>query len=104
MLTDLIAALKALHLYGMAQGLSELLAEQDRQPGFPERWLKRLIEAEKTDRQVRTLRDPLQVARFPMHRDLAHFDFAKSPLSEARLRQLTTASFTAPAHQLISKQ
>lgn len=101
MLADLIAALKALHLYGMAQGLSELLAEQDRRPGFPEHWLKRLIEAEKTDRQVRTLRYQLQVARFPMHRDLAHFDFAESPLSEARLRQLTTASFTATAHNLI---
>ncbi len=81
MRADRIAALKALHLYGMAQGLSELLAEQDRQPGLPEHWLKRLIEAEKTDRQVRTLRYQPQVARFPMHRDLAHFDFAESPLS-----------------------
>ena len=101
MLTELIAPLKALHLYGMAQGLSELVAEQDRQPSLPDHWLKRLIEAEQTDRQVRTLRYQLKAARFPIHRDLASFDFTESPLSEPRLRQLATASFTGTAHHLI---
>jgi DNA replication protein DnaC len=101
MLTELIAPLKALHLYGMAQGLSELVAEQDRQPSLPDHWLKRLIEAEQTDRQVRTLRYQLKAARFPIHRDLASFDFTESPLSEPRLRQLATASFTGTAHNLI---
>jgi DNA replication protein DnaC len=101
MLTELIAPLKALHIYGMAQGLSELVAEQDRQPSLPDHWLKRLIEAEQTDRQVRTLRYQLKAARFPIHRDLASFDFTESPLSEPRLRQLATASFTGTAHNLI---
>jgi len=101
MLTELIAPLKALHLYGMAQGLSELVAEPDRQPSLPDHWLKRLIEAEQTDRQVRTLRYQLKAARFPIHRDLASFDFTESPLSEPRLRQLATASFTGTAHNLI---
>jgi len=98
---ELIAALKALHLVCLAQALSELLAEQDRQPTIPEHWLWRLIEAEQTERQVRTLRYQLQTARFPMHRDLASFDFAESPLSEPRLRQLASAAFTATAHNLI---
>ena len=101
MLAELIAPLKALHLYGMAQGLRELLAEQDRQPTLPEHWLQRLIEAEQTERQVRTLRYQLKAAHFPMHRDLASFDFAESPLSEPCLRQLATAAFTATAHNVI---
>jgi DNA replication protein DnaC len=101
MLTELIAPLKTLHLYGMAQGLSELLAEQSRQPSLPEDWLKRLIEAEQTDRQVRALRYQLKSARFPIHRDLASFDFAESPLSEPRIRQLATAAFTGTVHNLI---
>lgn len=101
MFAELIASLKALHLYGMAQGLSELLAEQNRQPALPEHWLNHLIQAEQTDRQIRTLRYQLKAARFPLHRDLASFDFAESPLSEPRLRQLATAAFTAMAHNLI---
>src|SRR5512143_4121779 len=101
MLAELIAPLKALHLNEMAQGLSELIAEQERQPPLPEHWLKRLIEAEQTERQVRTLRSQLRAARFPLHRELARFDFAESPLSEWCLRQLATAAFTATAHNLI---
>jgi DNA replication protein DnaC len=101
MLADLIALLKTLHLYGMAQGLSELLAEQDRHPALPEYWLNHLIAAEQSDRKARTLRYQIKAARFPIHRDLASFDFAESPLSEARLRQLATAAFTATAHNLI---
>ena len=101
MLAELIAPLKALHLYGMAQGVRELLAEQDRQPTLPEHWLQRLIEAEQTERQVRPLRYQLKAARFPRHRDLASFDFAESPLSEPCLRQLATAAFTATAHNVI---
>lgn len=101
MLADLIAPLKALHLAGMAHALTELIAEQDRQPTRPEHWLTRLIEAEQTERQGRTLRYQLAAARFPLHRELASFDFAESPLSESRLRQLATAAFTATAHNLI---
>jgi DNA replication protein DnaC len=85
----------------MAQGLSELLAEQSHRPSLPEDWLKHLIQAEQTDRQARALRYQLKAARFPIHRDLASFDFAESPLSEPRIRQLATASFTGTAHNLI---
>src|SRR5512139_207824 len=101
MLAELIAPLKALHLYGRAHGLSELLAEQDRQPTLPAHWLQRLIEAEQTERQVRTVRYQLRAARCPMHRDLASFDFAESPLSEPGRRQLATAAVTATAHNVI---
>ena len=101
MLTELIAPLKALHLDGMAHALTELIAERDRQPAQPAHWLKRLIEAEQTERQARTLRYQLRAAGFPMHRDLAGFDFTESPLAEAHVRQLATAAFTATAHNLI---
>lgn len=36
----------------------------------PEAWLDRLIDAEQTDRQVRSLRYQMKAARFPIHRDL----------------------------------
>ena len=63
---DRIAQLKALQLYGMAAALSELLAEAPRQPAQPEIWLDRLIEAEQSDRQARSLRYQMKSARFPI--------------------------------------
>jgi DNA replication protein DnaC len=101
MLSEHIQVLKAMHLYGMATALAELNAERPRSPPSPEVWLKRLIEAEQVDRQTRSLRYQLRVAKFPMHRDFAAFDWQESSLDEAQVRQLATGTFMASAHNLI---
>ena len=98
---DRIAQLKSLHLYGMASAWSEWMAEGSRQPVQPEAWLDRLIEAEQTDRQVRSLRYQLKAARFPIHRDLIGIDWTETPLSQAQIEQLATAAFVENAHNLI---
>lgn len=101
MLADLAQALKTMHLYGMATALSELHAERPRHPPAPEVWLKRLIEAEQVDRQTRSLKYQLRVAKFPMHRDFTCFDWQESTLDEAQVRQLATGAFMEEAHNLI---
>lgn len=101
MLLDLTGQLKSMHLYGMATALTELEAERPRQPQAPEIWLKRLIEAEAVDRKTRSLRYQLHVARFPIHRDLASFDWSESGVSQGQIEQLATAQFMESAHNLI---
>ncbi len=98
---DRTAQLKSLHLYGMASAWAEWMAEGSRQPVQPEAWLDRLIEAEQTDRQVRSLRYQLKAARFPIHRDLTGIDWSETPLSQAQIEQLATAAFMENAHNLI---
>jgi DNA replication protein DnaC len=98
---DRLTQLKSLRLYGMATAWSELLAEGPRQPMQPEAWLDRLIDAEQTDRQVRSLRYQMKAARFPIHRDLAGIDWAETPLPQAQIEQLATTAFMESAHNLI---
>ncbi len=98
---DRIAQLKALQLYGMAAAWSELQAEKPRQPSAPEAWLDRLIDAEQQDRQTRSLRYQLKAAKFPIHRDLAGFDWSETPLQQAQIEQLASATFMETAHNLI---
>jgi DNA replication protein DnaC len=93
--------LKALHLYGRAQALVELAADPAVPVQPPAQWVQHLIETERADRQVRTLRYQMKAARFPLHRDLATFEFQESTVSEARLRTLASADFTRTAHNLI---
>lgn len=101
MLPELVAQLKTLHLYGMATALGELGAERTRQPDAPDAWIKRLVEAETVDRQARSLRYQLNVAKFPIHRDLTGFDWAESRVARAQMEQFATAQFMAQAHNLI---
>ena len=99
--TDYATSLKALQLYGMATAWSELQAEQPRQTHRPETWMARLLEAEQTDRQLKSLRYQLKAARFPIHRDLTGIDWTETPLSQAVIEQLASAGFMETAHNLI---
>jgi DNA replication protein DnaC len=101
MLVDRIEQLKTLQLHGMATAWQELNAESPRKTPIPEVWLDRLIEAEQVDRQARRLNYQLNTAKFPVHRDLAGFDWVESPLPQAQIEQLATASFMDTAHNLI---
>jgi DNA replication protein DnaC len=98
---DYATRLKTLKLYGMATAWSELQAEQPRQAHRPETWMERLLVAEQTDRQLRSLRHQLKAARFPMHRDLTGIDWAETPLSQVVVEQLASAAFMETAHNLI---
>ncbi len=82
---EVVAELKSLRLHGMAQRYEELLAE----PGSGIQsagWLVQcLLDAEVTDRHVRSIRYQMGAAKFPVHRDLAGFDFGKSPGPASRI-------------------
>jgi len=101
MAIDRIAQLKAMHLYGMAAAWAEHQAEAPLRPASPEAMLDRLIEAEQADRKARSLRYQLKTARFPVHRDLAGFVWAETPLQRAQVEQLASAGFMAQAMNLI---
>lgn len=98
---DKLAQLKAMHLYGMATIWSEWLAEEVRKPVQPDIFLEKLIEAEIVDRQVRSLKYQLKVARFPAHCDLAGFDWKEATVSRSQVVQLATAAFMETAHNII---
>jgi DNA replication protein DnaC len=85
----------------MATAWSELQAEKPKQTHRPERWMERLLAAEQTERQIKSLRYQLKAARFPIHRDLLGIDWAETPLSQAVIEQLASAAFMETAHNLI---
>lgn len=98
---ELLTRLKALKLSGMASAFEELEAESIRRELPAEVWLTRMLEAESVERQVRSIRYQMGSAKFPLPRDLDTFEFAESPVEEARLRALATAQFMDAQHNLI---
>ncbi len=104
-MSDLLTQLKELKLHGMAdcyvelrhQGASGATASME-----SSEWLLRnLLEAESTDRAIRSIGYQMHVARFPVHRDLAGFDFSQSRVDAALISQLTTLAFTQAAQNVV---
>ena len=75
---DIIAELKSLRLNGMVARHEGLVAEGSTALNTADWLLLALLETEVTDRHVCSIRYQLGAARFPVHRDLASFDFGQS--------------------------
>ena len=101
-MADLLAAFKALRLYGMASGYAELVQNGSATEIERMDWaLRHLVEAEQTDRGLRSIRYQMHVARFPIHRDLTGFEFAQSRVDKRQIDAFATLAFTEQAENLV---
>ena len=99
---DVTVELKALRLHGMASAWCDL-AEQGAASGLDaSRWLvEHMLQAETTDRSMRSVQHQMNSARFPVHRDLAGFDFDASVVDQKLVHQLAMLEFTEAAHNVV---
>ena len=98
---DLVTELKALRLYGMATAWGEWVARDEAELSHSRQCLEQLLEAERTDRAMRSVRYQMHAARFPVHRDLAGFDFAQSPVERKLILELADCHFAEEAHNVV---
>ncbi len=104
-MSDIISQLKILKLQGMAdcyaelknQGASGATASLE----SSEWLLRQLLEAESNDRGIRSIRYQVNVAKFPIHRNLLGFDFNQSKVDEQLISKLATMEFTDAAQNLV---
>jgi len=98
---SLVAQLKALKLFGMADALADLA--QQASPAYQQAVpiLGVLLKAEVAEREVRSIRYQMSSAKFPAYRDLAGFDFGESAADEALCRSLHRCEFLQDAQNLV---
>ena len=97
----IVAQLKALRLHGMASTWADLI-EQNNGEIDGSRWLvEQLLRAETTDRATRSVGHQMSAAKFPVHRDLAGFEFEVSPVDRKLVLQLAETAFTDAAHNVV---
>jgi DNA replication protein DnaC len=99
---DVAAELKSLRLYGMVSAWEEVAADGNSVGMQTSRWLiEHLLQAEHTDRHMRSISYQMHSARFPVHRDLAGFDFEQSKVDRSLIDELAGMSFTEQAHNVV---
>jgi DNA replication protein DnaC len=99
---NVTAEFKELRLHGMAGAWEEFVAQGDSLTlQTSRRIVEHLLEAEHTDRHLRSIRYQLHSAKFPVHRDLAGFDFEQSKVDQGLVGELATLDFTAQAHNVV---
>jgi DNA replication protein DnaC len=98
---DVTTELKELRLHGMSSAWKDLIDQGTTSTGSS-RWLiEHLLQAEHTDRAMRSVSHQMNAAKFPVHRDLAGFDFESSKADQQLVKQLATLSFTDTAQNAV---
>ena len=98
---DIPTELKELRLNGMVSAWTDLVALGDAGVASSKWLIEHLLQAEHTDRAMRSISHQMKAARFPIHRDLAGFDFSLSKVDESLIKQLVKLDFTDTAQNAV---
>ncbi len=102
---DIAAQLKELRLNGMAAAWGQLTGQDGQTSDVgvqTSRWLiEHLLQAEHAQRAFASVRHQMKAAKFPLHRDLAGFDFEACKVDHKLVTQLGTLEFTETAQNVV---
>ena len=101
MCPDISTDLKALRLHGMVAAWGDLMAQGESSVATSKWLIEHLLQAEHTDRAMRSVSHQMHTAKFPMHRDLAGFDFGASKVDQPLVKQLASLEFTDTAQNVV---
>ena len=91
-LFDLMAELK---LYGMKAAFDEIMATAIKRQHEPQRIVGDLLNAEISEKQARSIKYQLTIAKLPLAKDLDDFQFEGTPINETLVRDLAGGGFIA---------
>lgn len=98
---DVTSELKALRLHGMAGAWVDLQTQSSATLEASGWLIEHLLQAETTDRAMRSVSHQMHAAKFPVHRDLAGFDFGCTRIDQTLIMQLSTLGFTDTAQNAV---
>src|SRR5256885_2517492 len=93
--TDILELMSTLKLYGMRAAYDEVMTTGIKRRHEPPRIVGDLLSAEIAEKQARSIKYQLTVAKLPLAKDIEEFDFAGTPINEALVRDLATGRFIA---------
>ena len=92
---DVLEMMAALKLAGMRAAFDELMADGLKRRHPVQRIIGELLKAEIADKQARSIKYQMSVARLPLAKELSDFEFDATPVNEALVRELATGGFLA---------
>ena len=93
--TQIFELMSELKLYGMKTAYDEIMATGIKRQHEPPRIVGDLLQAEVSEKQARSIRYQIAIAKLPLAKDLDDFQFAGTPINERLVRDLAQGDFLA---------
>ncbi|MGE0150952.1 MAG: IS21-like element helper ATPase IstB [Parvibaculaceae bacterium] len=99
--TEVLDLMGELKLYGMRQAYDEVMSAGLKRQHPPPQIVGDLLRAEIAEKQARSIKYQMTIAKLPLAKDLASFDFFEGPINEALVRDLAGGAFLAQQRNIV---
>jgi DNA replication protein DnaC len=99
--TQILDLMGTLKLYGMRSAYDEVMATGIKRQHEPPRIVGDLLQSEIAEKQARSIRYQMTVAKLPLAKDIADFGFVGTPINEGLVHDLTTGDFVANQRNVV---
>jgi hypothetical protein len=99
--SEILATMGGLKLFGMKAAYDEIVARAVKRQHEPQRIVGDLLAAELSEKQARSMKYQLTVARLPFAKEVDEFVFTATPVNESLVRDLAGGGFLAHQRNLV---
>jgi DNA replication protein DnaC len=99
--SEILTAMDTLKLYGMKVAFDAVITAAIKRQHEPQRVIGDLLAAEIADKQARSIKYQLTIAKMPLAREIEEFNFAGTPVNETLVRDLAGGDFLAHQRNVV---
>ena len=99
--TQLFDLMGELKLYGMKAAFDEIMATAVKRQHEPQRIVGDLLKAEISEKQARSIKYQLTIAKLPLAKDLPDFEFEGTPINETLVNDLAGGAFLTQQRNVV---
>lgn len=99
--TEILTAMGGLKLFGMRAAYDEIVATAVKRQHEPQRIVGDLLAAELSEKQARSIKYQITVAKLPLAKEIEDFAFAGTPVNETLVRDLAGGGFLLQQRNLV---
>jgi DNA replication protein DnaC len=99
--SEILAAMGELKLYGMKAAFDEIIATAVKRQHEPQHVVGDLLTAEIVEKQARSIKYQITIAKLPLAKDIDDFVFDDAPVNETLVRDLAGGGFLAHQRNVV---
>ncbi len=99
--SEILATMGELKLYGMRAAFDELITTAVKRQHEPQRIVGDLLTAEISEKQARSIKYEITIAKLPLAKDIDDFAFDGTPINETLVRDLIGGNFLAHQRNVV---
>jgi DNA replication protein DnaC len=99
--SEILTTMAQLKLYGMKAAYDEIIGTAVKRQHEPTRIVGDLLTAEISEKQARSIRYQIAIAKLPLAKDVDDFAFDGTPINETLVRDLASGNFVAHQRNVV---